>query len=63
MDYKGVSIPMGSNSLCSKLIYHDDMIYEGWISSTFILVHKKILVIMQGCISDSEKVLWIELIN
>ena len=29
-----------------ELIYHDDTVYDGWIGSWFILVHKGILVIM-----------------
>ena len=45
------------------LIYHDDTIYEGWIDSRFILEHKGVLVIMQGCTNDNEQVLWIELID
>ena len=31
-----------------KLIYLDDMIYEGWISHWFTLMHKDVLVITQG---------------
>ena len=45
----------------SKLIYHDDTIYEDWINSMFTLVHKSVLIIIQGCIRDSEQVLWIGL--
>ena len=29
MDFEGASTPMGPNGSCSKLIYYDDMIYEG----------------------------------
>ena len=29
MDFEGASTPMGPNGPCSKLIYHDDTIYEG----------------------------------
>ena len=32
--------PMGPNGPCFKLIYHDNTLYEGWISSWFTLVHK-----------------------
>ena len=45
---------MGPNGPLSKLIYHVGMVYEGWINSWFTLVHKSILVIMQGCTWDSE---------
>ena len=44
---------MGPNSPHSKLIYHDDTIYEGWIGSRFTLVRKDILVITQDWIEDS----------
>ena len=54
---------MGSNSPHSKLIYHDDTVYEGWIESRFILMHKGALVIMQGCIRDNEQGIWIGLID
>ena len=37
---------MGPNGPHSELIYHDDMVYENWIDSRFILVHKGFLVIM-----------------
>ena len=33
---------MGLNGPYSELIYHDGMINEGWISSWFILVHKRL---------------------
>ena len=46
-NFKGTSTPMGLSDPHSKLIYHDNTIYEGWISSRFNLVHKGILVIMQ----------------
>ena len=46
-----------------ELIYNDDMIYEGWISFRFNLVHKSVLVIMQGCTWDSEQGMWIGLID
>ena len=45
---------MGPNGPCSKLIYHDDMVYEGWIDSKFILVHKAVLATMQGYTTDNE---------
>ena len=56
MDFKGVDTFIGSSGPRSKLIYHDDTIYEGWIGSTCTLMHKGILVIV-SCIGDSEKVL------
>ena len=37
---------MGPNSSHSELIYHDDMVYNGWIGSQFIFMHNGILVIM-----------------
>ena len=46
---------MGPSCLCIELVYHDDMVYEGWIDSKFILVYKSIWVIMQGCTGDSEQ--------
>ena len=54
---------MGLNGPYSKLIYHDDMVYEGYINSKFTFVHKGILVIMQGCTRDSEQGLYIGLID
>ena len=45
---------MGSNGPHSEIIYHDDMVYDGWIDFWFIIVHKGVLVIMQGCTRDSE---------
>ena len=63
MDYKGASIPMGSNGPRFKLIYLISMGYEGRIGSTFNFVHKGILVIMQGYIGVSEQGLWIGLID
>ena len=41
---------MGASGPHSELICHDDTIYEGWIDSRFIIVHKGVLVIIQGCI-------------
>ena len=46
---------MGPNGPHSELIYHDDMVYEGWIGSRFTLVYKGVLVITQDCIEDSEQ--------
>ena len=46
---------MGSSGHHSKLIDHENTIYEGWIDFRFILVHKGILVIIQGCIRNSEQ--------
>ena len=55
MDFSRAGTPIGPSSSRSKLIYHDDMVYEGWIDSKFILVYKSIWVIMQGCTGDSEQ--------
>ena len=55
MDYKGVGTPMGPSSPYCELIYHDSKIYKGWIDSKFTLLHKGVLVIIQGCIGDSEQ--------
>ena len=54
---------MGHNGPHFRLIYHDDKIYEGWIGSKVILVHKSVLVITQGCIEDNEQGLWIGLMD
>ena len=43
---------MSHSSPYSKLIYHDDMVYEDWIDFKFTLMHKDTLVIMQGCIGE-----------
>ena len=45
LEFEGASTPMGPSDPCFKLIYHDDMDYEGQIGSQFTLVHKNILVI------------------
>ena len=37
---------MGPSDPCFELIYHNDMVYEGWIDFGFTLVHKGVLVIM-----------------
>ena len=63
LDFERASTPMGFNGPHSKHIYHDDPIYKGWISSRFTIMHKGILVITQGCIEDSEQILWIWLID
>ena len=39
----------------SELIYYDGTTYECWIGSSFILVHKGVLVISQGFIRDNEQ--------
>ena len=54
---------MGPNGPHFKLIYHDNMVYEDEIGYRFTLMHKGVLVTTQGCIGDSEQVLWIELID
>ena len=46
LQYEGSNTPMGPSGPRSKFIYHDDTVYEGWIGSWFILVHKGVLVIM-----------------
>ena len=55
MDFEEASTPMGPSGPYSKLIYHDSMVYKGWIGSKFNLVHKDILVIMQSCTRDGER--------
>ena len=57
LDSKGASTPMGPSGPRFELIYHDDMIYEGWIDFKVTIVHKGILVIVQGCAGDSQQVL------
>ena len=52
---------MNPNGHRFKLIYYDDMVYKGWIGSRFILVHKGILLIAQGCIGNNEQGLYIRL--
>ena len=63
MDYEGANTSIGSNGPHSKLIYHNDMVYKGLISSRFTLVDKGVLVIMQSYIGDSWQGLWIGLID
>ena len=62
LDFEEANTPMGPNGPHSELIYHDDTIYDGW-SSKFTLIHKSVLVIMQGNTKDSEKGLQIGLID
>ena len=52
LNSNGVNTLVGLSGPCSELIYHDDTVYEGWIESRFILVHKSVLGIMQGCTRD-----------
>ena len=46
-----------------KLIYLDDIVYEGWIGSWFTNVHKIIFVNTESCTGISEQYIWIELID
>ena len=55
MGSKGASTPTGPGGLCFELIYHNGTVYKGWIDSKFTLLHKGVLVIIQGCIGDSEQ--------
>ena len=45
----------GLSGPCFELIYYDGMTYEDWIDSRFILVHKGVLVILQGYTRDNEQ--------
>ena len=63
LDFEEASTSIGPSGPRFKLIYHDDTVYESWIGSWFIIVHKSVLVIMQGCTKDGEQVLWIGLID
>ena len=54
---------MGPNGPHSKLIYYDGTVYEDWIGSRFILVHKGVLVIMQGCTRNNKQGLRFGLID
>ena len=63
MDFEGGNNPMGPSGPHSKPIYHDDMVYEGWIGSRFILMHKGVLVIMQGCTRNNKQGLRFGLID
>ena len=62
-DSKGVSTLMGPSGPYFELIYHDDMVYDGWISSRFIFLDKSVLVITQGCIWENEQSFQIGLID
>ena len=46
LDFEGANTPMGPNEPHSELMYHDGMIYKGWIGSWFILMRKAILEII-----------------
>ena len=46
LDSERANTLMGLSGPRSKLIYPDDMVYEGWIDFMFILVHKGILLIL-----------------
>ena len=54
---------MGLNDPCFELIFLDGTVYEGWMGFQFTFVHKGVLVITQGCTTDSEQVLWTRLID
>ena len=45
LDFEEANTPMGPNSLFFELIYHDGIVYKGWIDLWFTLVHKGVLVI------------------
>ena len=49
--------------LMVELIYHINIVYNGWINSKFTLVHKDVLVITQGCTKDSEQCFLVRLID
>ena len=63
LDSERANTPMGPNGPCSKLIYHDDTVYEVVIGSRFTLMHKGVFLIMQGCTNDSKQGLQIGLID
>ena len=63
LDSEGASTPMGPSGPRSKLIYHDDIVYESWIDFRFIPVHQGTLVITQDCIDDNKQCLYIVLID
>ena len=54
LDYEGTITPMDLSGLHFERIYLVGIGYEGLIYSKFTLVHKDILVIMQGCTKVSE---------
>ena len=45
---------MGPSGPRSELIYFVGMNYEGRINSKFTFVHKRVLIITQGCTKVSE---------
>ena len=54
---------MGPNGPYFELIFLDGTVYEGWMGFQFTFIHKRVLVIMQGCIRISEWYVWTELID
>ena len=54
LDSEGANTPMSLGDPYFELMSYDDMVYEGWIDSSFTLVHKDELVITQSCIGDSK---------
>ena len=54
LDSKGTNIPMRPSGPYSELIDLVGIGYEGQIDSRFTIVHKGVLVIMQGCTKVSE---------
>ena len=54
---------MGLSGPCSKLIFFDDMVYEGWMGYQLTFVHKSVLVITQGCTKIGECYVWTGLID
>ena len=54
LDSEGANTPMNLGDPYFELMSYDDMVYEGWIDSSFTLVHKGELVITQSCIGDSK---------
>ena len=49
LDCDEASTPLGLNGPYFELIYYDDRVYECWIDFRLIIVHKGVLVILQGC--------------
>ena len=45
LNFERASTPMSLNGLRSKLISHDDTVYEGWIDSRSIFMYKSVLII------------------
>ena len=56
-------LPYESQWSSLKLIYLDNTIYEGSISSMFTFEHKSSFILMQYYIGVSEQSLWIWLID